>query len=41
MKEMNFIELPLLEDSWNESVCKSSHTKGGVTRKRKEISKKS
>ena len=30
MKEMNFIELPLLEDSWNESVCKSSHTKGRI-----------
>ena len=27
---VNFIELPLLEDSWNESVGKSSHTKGRI-----------
>ena len=27
---VNFRELPLLEDSWNESVGKSSHTKGRI-----------
>ena len=35
---MNFRELPLLEDSWNESVGKSSHTKGKRFRRNHNVS---